>query len=367
MTALSGAFNFYLDETLSALETSEDLPGIHLIRMDMFATLQEIIGDAESYGFTNWTDAAILSPTYNPETDTYVFWDPVHPTTSSHELLSEFVLAHLLEAETSLMSQSASATVTIDVGDVTTPPQASIAGPVLAVPGQPLSYTLSAVDASSADQAAPMTYTVDWNGDGTDVETFSGPASELIVEHVYTTPGTRPIQVTATDQDGDTGPAAALGVDVSIVALIDRDLYVGGTMRADTVSVATVRLGKVDVQLNDDDLGRYALDSEARVVVFGQKGNDWIDASRLARSAILYGGRGHDVLFGGSDADELHGGGGNDLLFGGLSNDLLFGDAGNDWLFGGPGDDELDGGDGFDWLFGGLGVDLLTNGERNFE
>ncbi len=148
MTALSRAFNVYLNETLNALDAREDLPGISLIRMDMHTTMQEIIANAEGYGFTNWTDAAIESPDYDPDTDTYFFWDPVHPTTSSHELLSEFVVAHLLETETSLMSQSASATVTIDVADVTTPPQASIDGPALAVPGQPLSYTLAALYAS---------------------------------------------------------------------------------------------------------------------------------------------------------------------------------------------------------------------------
>jgi Ca2+-binding RTX toxin-like protein len=288
----------------------------------------------------------------------------VHPTTRAHEILADFVFDALVASEP--LVQSDTATVTIDVNDVTTPPEADVQGPCVAVPGQPLTFTLSATDASGADAAAGFTYTVDWNGDGSDVQTIVGPASGVTAEHVYTTPGLRPIQVTATDQDGDVGPAAGLSVDVTAAAIIDGDLYVGGTIGADTASLASARSGRVRVRLNGDCLGRFALDRGARVIVFGQDGNDWIDARRLGRSAVLHGGLGHDVLFGGRGDDVLHGDDGNDLLFGRRGDDVLFGDAGNDWLFGQFGDDQLDGGEGYDWLFGGLGTDVLENGERNF-
>lgn len=365
MTALSGAFNGYLNETLNALDAREDLPGINLIRMDMSAAHEEIIAHAESYGFTNWTDAAIDSLDYDPETDTYFYWDPVHPTTSSHKVLSELVLAHLLETETSLMSQSASATVTIDVTDVTTPPLASIEGPAQAVPGQPLSCTLTAADASAADQAAPMTYTIDW-ADGSAIQTVVGPACGVVVEHIYESTGNRTILATATDQDGDTGPAVSLGTSVQTVAVIDGYLYVGGTNGNDRILFYGTWNG-VGVHANYRPYGSYALSPNATVFAYGLDGHDTITAQRLAIKVVFDGGDGNDLLMGGAAGDTLLGGNGNDLLIGGLGNDFLYGGWGNDWLFGQMGDDELDGEEGNDWLFGGLGLDLLLGGEHAYQ
>jgi outer membrane lipase/esterase len=168
------------------------------------------------------------------------------------------------------------------------------------------------------------------------------------------------------------------------VAIMDENLYVGGTNAADTIVISSNRSGKVRVRVNGDPLGTYDLDDGARVIVFGHEGNDWIDASRLNRSAILYGGegcdclvggRGSDILYGGAGsdflygnagADTLFGGDGNDFLFGGQGDDILFGNAGNDWIFGQLGDDRLDGGDGYDCLFGGWGTDVLKDGEWSF-
>jgi Ca2+-binding RTX toxin-like protein len=360
-TALSIGFNAGLSQTLGFLENTF---GIQVIQVDMFSEFEEVIADASSYGFTNTTDPCMVDLTVVGDPEQYVFWDAVHPTTRAHAVLADIVFDTLIGNEP--LVQTDTATVTIDVNDVTTPPEAAIVGPDFAVPGQPLAFTLSATDASGPDAAAAFTYTVDWNGDGSDVQTIVGPATGVTVEHVYPTPGIRPAQVTATDQDGDTGPAAGLSVDVSTVALVNGDLYVGGTAGRDAIFVASTRSGRVRVQLNGDCLGRYALDPQARVIVFGQGGNDWISARRLARSAVLHGGTGHDFLVGGRADDVLHGDEGNDLLLGGRGNDLLFGNAGNDWLFGQLGDDELDGGDGHDWLFGGLGADVLIDGERGF-
>jgi phospholipase/lecithinase/hemolysin/WD40 repeat protein len=297
-TYLSETFNGALDQTLDSLE---GLPGINVIRMDMFDVIRQITDNAEDYGFTNSTDAAVYSPDYDPTVDTYVFWDPVHPTTSSHELVSELVLAHLLETETSLMSQSASATVTIDVADVTTPPQASIDGPALAVPGQPLSYTLAAVDASPADQAAPMTYAIDW-ADGSAIQTVVGPASGVVVEHVYESTGNRTILVTGTDQDRDAGPAATLETNVRTVAVIDGDLYVGGTNRNDRILFYPTWNG-VGVHANYRPFGSYALASDATVFAYGLNGNDIITAHRLAVAVVFDGGDGSDLLMGGTAGD----------------------------------------------------------------
>lgn len=187
------------------------------------------------------------------------------------------------------------------------------------------------------------------------------------------------------------------------VAIVDDNLYVGGTSASDRIFVSSDPSGKVRVLVNYAHMGSYDLDPAARVIVIGHDGHDLIYASQLSRSTILEGGAGRDFLFGGSAADILRGGGGTDFLygnagsdslsgdggddflfggwgddalyggdgsdylFGGQGNDILYGNAGNDRLFGQLGDDYLDGGDDDDWLFGGLGSDVLLNGERNFE
>jgi hypothetical protein len=197
-------------------------------------------------------------------------------------------------------------------------------------------------------------------------------------------------------------------VDVTVsdvhtpVAFVDDNLYIGGTSRADAIYVSHDRGAKIRAYVNGNRMGPFRLDRDARVVIVGHEGNDWIHAGQLRRSTIiaggpghdflfgsresdilwggagndflfgrggddvLYGGKGRDFLFGGSGNDLLRGGRGNDFLFGGWGDDVLVGGPGRDWLFGEMGDDELDGGKGVDWLFGGLGNDVLKNGEWNF-
>ena len=116
--------------------------------------------------------------------------------------------------------------------------------------------------------------------------------------------------------------------------------------------------------INRHDWGRYDLAVNARVFVFGQAGNDRIDATRLNRSTVLDGGAGNDCLYGGRRDDVLHGGSGNDFIWGGDGADSLYGDDGNDFLFGGDGNDLLDGGDGRDFLFGQAGNDRLFRRPR---
>jgi phospholipase/lecithinase/hemolysin len=167
------------------------------------------------------------------------------------------------------------------------------------------------------------------------------------------------------------------------VAFFDDHLYVGGTNQRDRIRLEPRRGDEMYVYINATRLGPFHLPPDARAVVFGHEGNDWLHAGRLSRSVILDGGAGNDRLYGGRGSDILRGGEGNDflwgmagndvlygddghdVLFGGSGRDRLFGGAGNDWLFGGPGDDELDGGDGYDRLFGGGGRDRFAGGQRN--
>lgn len=87
-----------------------------VVVIDIFAAMSQVVGLPERFGFTNATDSCIVvledgvtsipdpfSPCVdnngtpeNPFDDTidptgFVFWDPLHPTTATHEVLAEFV------------------------------------------------------------------------------------------------------------------------------------------------------------------------------------------------------------------------------------------------------------------------------------
>lgn len=74
------------------------------------------------------------------------------------------------------------------------------------------------------------------------------------------------------------------------------------------------------------------------------------------------GGKGDDIIYGGSGNDRVDGGEGNDIVYGGTGNDTLSGGAGSDTLYGGAGNDLLNGGEGGDLLYGGSGLNTLSGG-----
>ena len=99
----------------------------------------------------------------------------------------------------------------------------------------------------------------------------------------------------------------------------------------------------------------------------GGGGNDWIYGDVIEGSLAqygqdtLYGGEGDDRLFGDAPGDEANGEG--DFLYGGLGHDYLYGNGGNDFLDGGSGHDRLWGGIGNDELVVQEGNDRLSGGE----
>ena len=92
-------FNSGLASTLDAFEASH--AGAHVIRFDAYATFESIVANAASFGLTNLTDRCYTgddlgftgggSVCAHPEQ--YLFWDGIHPTTVTHRLLGEAMLA----------------------------------------------------------------------------------------------------------------------------------------------------------------------------------------------------------------------------------------------------------------------------------
>jgi len=101
------------------------------------------------------------------------------------------------------------------------PPTAAIAGPSTAIPGQPITFTLSATSPSPSDQAAGFTFTINW-GDGSALQTIAatpGNGAGTAVSHVFSTAGTFTPQVQATD-DGGASSSLASGPSVTAAAYI---------------------------------------------------------------------------------------------------------------------------------------------------
>ena len=80
----SDGFNAQLAANLNAWG---GMPGIHVYRLDVHETVEDLIANPGKYGFTNVTDVLIGHPDGDP--DEFLFWDTVHPTTRAHELLGQ--------------------------------------------------------------------------------------------------------------------------------------------------------------------------------------------------------------------------------------------------------------------------------------
>jgi len=111
---------------------------------------------------------------------------------------------------TPLLPDRSQFTITV----VNVAPTATLNGSTSGALNQPLSFTLLASDPSSVDQAAGFTFHIDWNGDGSDVQTVQG-ASGTVVQHTFTTSGAKTVHLTATDKDGGVSQASTLTVNLN--------------------------------------------------------------------------------------------------------------------------------------------------------
>jgi outer membrane lipase/esterase len=72
---------------------------VNLIQMDAFSAIDLIIKNPGAFGFTNVTDACVVSPAcVGANGQGYLFWDPVHPTARGHQLIARYA-ALLLSTE----------------------------------------------------------------------------------------------------------------------------------------------------------------------------------------------------------------------------------------------------------------------------
>ncbi|ERT09222.1 PEP-CTERM -sorting domain protein [Lyngbya aestuarii BL J] len=95
LNQLTAAHNFLLNSAVEGLNQS--LTGVNIGLVDVNATVNSILQNPGEFGLTNGTDswsnavAACLEVGCEefPNPDEYLFWDLIHPTTATHEIIAD--------------------------------------------------------------------------------------------------------------------------------------------------------------------------------------------------------------------------------------------------------------------------------------
>ena len=86
---LSTQFDDGLEATLQGLEKAL---GISVVRVDVFALLNQIVASPASFGLSDVEDTCIrlntVAGAFCPNPGQYLFWDGIHPTVAGHHLLA---------------------------------------------------------------------------------------------------------------------------------------------------------------------------------------------------------------------------------------------------------------------------------------
>ena len=103
------------------------------------------------------------------------------------------------------------------------PPSVTITGPTAGTVQVEATFTLTATDPSPADQNGTFTYTIDWNGDGSDIQTIDEPAV-MQVTHAYGSARSFTPSATVVDQDHRSSGLAATAATIVVSPLTSETL-----------------------------------------------------------------------------------------------------------------------------------------------
>lgn len=151
-------------------------------------------------------------------------------------------------------------------------PTPSLAGPVTGAPAQPYTFSFSASDPSSVDEAAGFDYEIEWD-DSSPNFTASGTPAGGSTTHFFTNFGTYDVGLTAEDKDNGVGPdtlsvtlAQATSVTINadvFSANVDNDIRV--IRSGDNVVVTVDSLTVLDTPMAPLTVG---------LIINGQTGDD---------------------------------------------------------------------------------------------
>ena len=99
-TQISAAHNSFLSASLRSLASNN--PTISIVPTDIEALFSKVITNPARFGLTNVTEPCLDSATGTvcATPDTYLFWDPLHPTAAGHRIIGAFAFDTLAAPQT---------------------------------------------------------------------------------------------------------------------------------------------------------------------------------------------------------------------------------------------------------------------------
>ena len=93
LRTMTAIFNAGLLALIAELEVMQDFDA-NIVYVDMYGTARNLIANPGDHGLRNVTDPAF--PNHIPDATDYLFWDPIHPTTTGHRFIAEAAYAALV-------------------------------------------------------------------------------------------------------------------------------------------------------------------------------------------------------------------------------------------------------------------------------
>ena len=318
-------------------------------------TAEDLYGNRILTGFTDTVSVAGITYPFKT-TD-----QGAHPFTTSLTGAGAATLTANDTTNTHVLSGSESVSVISGLTAALGLPAFDLAGLPTGVVGQPLPFTFQASQ-TGVPATTVFTYKMDWKGNGSVVQTFSGP-SGLSENFVYTAPGTYSAKLTVLDAAGDVLKTVTQSITIAAIALeadpgnnAETALVIGAPASGGTVVISAASSSTaITVGINGGTpSGPFA--PTGHLIVYGQGGTDTIKVVANGSTVVAIPA----LIFGGSGTNTLS-------VAGSSAANILEGSPGNDTLTGGSGQDILIGGGGSDALHAGSGSDLLISGSTSFD
>ena len=105
-------FNSQLAATLTSFAQANQ--EVHLVPVDSYGLLNQVVAHPSMYGFTNVTQAALdVYPSFDGPATNFLFWDEIHPTTRGHALIGQAASNAWVEVPPSIVIQPTSQTLPV--------------------------------------------------------------------------------------------------------------------------------------------------------------------------------------------------------------------------------------------------------------